>query len=91
MQGASGHDKLVVGIRPEHVSVASAADLTGKVVLVEDLGSDAYITCRLADDAAAVGDQPRAATTRARARSSGRRGPSHLHLFDAGSGERVGD
>ena len=92
LQGASGHDKLVVGIRPEHVSVSVSGDLTVKVALVEDLGSDSYIYGSLADDPdsnviiRSGRDHPRPGEVIKVAVDT-----SHLHLFDAGSGERVGD
>jgi multiple sugar transport system ATP-binding protein len=92
LQGASGHDKLVVGIRPEHVSVSVSGDLTVKVALVEDLGSDSYIYGSLADepDSSVIirsgRDHPRPGEVIKVAVDT-----SHLHLFDAGSGERVGD
>jgi multiple sugar transport system ATP-binding protein len=92
LQGASGHDKLVVGIRPEHVSVSVSGDLTVKVALVEDLGSDSYIYGSLADEPdsnviiRSGRDHPRPGEVIKVAVDT-----SHLHLFDAGSGERVGD
>jgi multiple sugar transport system ATP-binding protein len=91
MQAAQGHGKLTVGIRPEHLSIGGD-DLTLEVELVEDLGSDSYIYGHLA------GDKDSKIIVRA-----GREHPqpgevikvradtSHLHLFDAVSGERVGE
>jgi multiple sugar transport system ATP-binding protein len=92
LQGANGHEKLVVGIRPEHLSVSVSGDLTVKVALVEDLGSDSYIYGSLADepDANVIvrsgRDHPRPGETIKVSVDT-----SRLHLFDAGSGERVGD
>ena len=92
LRAAQGHGKLVVGIRPEHLSVGGGGELTVQVALVEDLGSDSFIYGSLADDADS------SIIVR-----SGREHPrpgevikvgvdtSHLHLFDAGTGERVGD
>jgi multiple sugar transport system ATP-binding protein len=92
LRGAQGHSQLVVGVRPEHLSVGGSGELTVKVALVEDLGSDSFIYGSLADDAGS------SVIVR-----SGREHPSpgevikvgvdptHLHLFDAGTGLRVGD
>src|ERR1700760_4427761 len=82
LQGANGHEKLVVGIRPEHLSVSVSGDLTVKVALVEDLGSDSYIYVIVRSGR----DHPRPGETIKVSVDT-----SHLHLFDAASGERVGD
>jgi multiple sugar transport system ATP-binding protein len=91
LHAARGHSKLVVGIRPEHLSVGGG-ELTVKVALVEDLGSDSFIYGSLADDA----------NSNVIVRS-GREHPrpgevikvgvdaTQLHMFDAGTGLRVGD
>jgi multiple sugar transport system ATP-binding protein len=89
---AQGHGKLVVGIRPEHLSVGGSGELTVKVALVEDLGSDSFIYGSLADD-------PGSNVIVRSGREHPRPGEvikvgvdtSRLHLFDAGTGARVGD
>jgi multiple sugar transport system ATP-binding protein len=74
------------------VSVSVSGDLTVKVALVEDLGSDSYIYGSLADEPdsnviiRSGRDHPRPGEVIKVAVDT-----SHLHLFDAGSGERVGD
>ena len=91
LDAAKGHGKLIAGIRPEHLSIGEG-QLTVKVALVEDLGSDSYVYGHLADDPA------NSVIVR-----SGRQHPrpgevvkvtadtDHLHLFDAASGLRIGD
>jgi multiple sugar transport system ATP-binding protein len=91
LRAAQGHGKLTVGIRPEHLSTAGQ-DVTLEVELVEDLGSDSYIYGHL------PGDRDSTVIVRA-----GREHPqpgevikvgvdtAHLHLFDAVTGERVGE
>jgi multiple sugar transport system ATP-binding protein len=91
LAAAAGHDRLVVGIRPEHLSVGHG-ELTVKVGLVEDLGSDSYIYGQL------TGDPGSDVIVR-----SGREHPrpgdvikvdvdtTHLHVFDAATGLRVGE
>jgi multiple sugar transport system ATP-binding protein len=92
LRAAKEHSKLTVGIRPEHLSVGGDGELTLDVALVEDLGSDSYVYGHLADDADSH------VIVRA-----GREHPhpgesvkvkvdtAHLHLFDAGTGRRVGE
>jgi multiple sugar transport system ATP-binding protein len=91
LRAAQGHDKLIVGVRPEHLTIGDG-ELTVKVALVEDLGSDSYIYGHLADDPASN------VIVR-----SGRDHPhhgdvvkvgvdtTHLHIFDADSGLRLGE
>jgi multiple sugar transport system ATP-binding protein len=96
LRKAQGHPKLVVGIRPEHLSIAGGAssggEFTLEVELVEDLGSDSYIYGHLA------GSKDSKIIVRA-----GREHPKpgevikvgidteRLHLFDKATGERVGE
>jgi multiple sugar transport system ATP-binding protein len=88
---ARGHERLVVGDRPEHLSIGEG-DLTLKVMLVEDLGSDSYIYGHLADDPDSNLIVGPAATTPVPVRwSRSAWTPPHLHLFDAASGLRLGD
>ena len=45
----AGLKELVLGIRPEHLHLANGSgDLTGEVMLVEELGADALLHVRLA-------------------------------------------
>jgi multiple sugar transport system ATP-binding protein len=86
-----GQERVVAGIRPQHLS-AGDGELELKVALVEDAGDDAYIYGQLAGDpggnviiaAGPVRPQP-GELIRAGA------DPRHVHLFDAASGERIGD
>jgi multiple sugar transport system ATP-binding protein len=91
LAAAQGHGKLVAGIRPEHLSIGDG-EMTVKVALVEDLGSDSYVYGNLADDPASsvivrAGRQhPRPGEVIKVAVDT-----AHLHLFDADSGLRIGD
>ena len=90
LDAAKGHGKLIAEIRPEHLSIGEG-ELTVKVALVEDLGSD----LRLWPPGRRPGEQrhrqvrPPASPPR-RGRQGDRR-HDHLHLFDAVSGLRIGD
>src|SRR5437764_206001 len=77
----------------EHLSVGGdSGELTLEVALVEDLGSDSYIYGHLAGDAdshlivRATRDHPRPGET-----VKVKVDTAHLHLFDAGTGRRVGE
>ncbi|HEX7162190.1 MAG TPA: TOBE domain-containing protein, partial [Trebonia sp.] len=69
--------ELVVGIRPEHMHLADAAGtvLGGEVLLVEELGADALLHVRLADDAGAGGAGAGGSSTVV-ARTEGRKSPA---------------
>ncbi len=91
LRAAQGHAKLTAGIRPEHLSIGDGP-LAVKVALVEDLGSDSYIYGQLADN-------PEDSVIVRSGRQHPRPGElvnvavdtDHLHLFDTGSGLRIGD
>jgi multiple sugar transport system ATP-binding protein len=58
----AGLSELVIGIRPEHLHLADGAgELPGEVLLVEELGADALLHVRLAED-----DNPMVARTEGR-------------------------
>ena len=91
LRAAQGHDKLIIGVRPEHLSVGDG-ELTVKVALVEDLGSDSFIYGRLADDESSSvivrsgRDHPRHGDTVKVGVDT-----THLHIFDAETGLRLGE
>jgi multiple sugar transport system ATP-binding protein len=84
-------ERIVAGIRPQHLS-AGGGELELKVALVEDAGGDAYIYGQLAGD---LGSHVivRAGPVHPQPGELIRAGPDpgHVHLFDATSGERIGD
>jgi len=91
MRAAQGHANLIVGVRPEHVSIGDG-DLKLQVDLVEDLGSDFFVYGHLAEGAAtnvivrAGREHPRPGEA-----IKIKPDPAQLHLFDAATGQRVGD
>ena len=90
-RAVQGRERVVAGIRPQHLS-AGHGELELKVALVEDAGGDAYIYGQLAGD---PGSNVIVAAGPVRAQPGEliRAGadPGHVHLFDAASGERIGD
>jgi multiple sugar transport system ATP-binding protein len=90
-RAAEGHQRVVAGIRPEHLS-AGHGELALKVALIEDAGGEAYIYGQLAGDPGS-NVIVRAGPERPQPGEVIRVGadPARLHLFDAASGERIGD
>jgi multiple sugar transport system ATP-binding protein len=91
LRAAQGHSQLIVGIRPEHLSIGDG-DLKLQVDLVEDLGSDFYVYGHLAESPG-TNVIVRAGREHPRPGEAIKIKPdaAQLHLFDAGTGERVGD
>jgi multiple sugar transport system ATP-binding protein len=94
-QALQGHVEVVAGIRPEHLSATPGpgqGELVLKVALVEDVGGDGLIYGQVAGDPGSnvivrsgpVRPQP-GEVIRVGAE------PARLHLFDAASGQRLGD
>jgi multiple sugar transport system ATP-binding protein len=92
-RAARGHDRLIAGIRPEHLSAAPApgpGTLELKVALVEEAGGGAYIYGQLAGDpgsnviASAGPLRPQPGEVIGAAPD-----PAHVQLFDVASGQRL--
>jgi ABC-type sugar transport system ATPase subunit len=82
--------RAVLGIRPEHLSIGAEGLIAAKVTVVEALGHERHIICRLDDGQMIIVRQPSSEavpnegeTLRLSA------DPEHVHLFDATSGQRV--
>jgi multiple sugar transport system ATP-binding protein len=96
LREAQRHDKLIVGVRPEHLSIGDG-DLKLQVDLVEDLGSDFYVYGHLAEGAGARANGGGASVIVRAGREHPRPGEaikiradaSQLHLFDADTGDRI--
>jgi multiple sugar transport system ATP-binding protein len=91
--GASNAREIIVGIRPEHVSVSSGdgEGVAGEVVLVESLGADSYVHVTLAGSeesfvARTEGYDARKPGSNVRLRID----PERIYGFDADSEERLG-
>ena len=89
---AAGLPTVVVGVRPEDLLLDAAGTVTATVAVIESLGHERHVVCRLADGTlwtalvSAGGPCPAVAeTVRLRAR------PDALHLFDPLTGSRLDD
>ncbi len=86
---ATDGQSVLYGIRPEHCLLADAAGLPAEVVVVEPTGADTQLYCRF---------NGQELTSLVRDRVDCRAGdgihlspdPGRAHLFDAGSGRRLG-
>jgi multiple sugar transport system ATP-binding protein len=90
-RAVQGRDRVIAGIRPEHLS-AGESGLALKVALVGEAGGDPYIYGQLAGD---PGSNVTVRSGPGRAQPgeviSAGVDPARVHLFDAVSGERLGD
>lgn len=85
-------DEVVVGVRPEHLVVGTDGPIEVTVSVVESLGHERHIFCRLADSqplivrqAASDAAPPEETTMRLTVDDAG------LHLFDPTTEQRIGD
>jgi ABC-type sugar transport system ATPase subunit len=89
----AGLYEVTVGVRPEHITLGtSRGAVPAMVVVVESLGHERHLLCRLSDGQPVIIRQPSAAPAPAEGSPVGlhARGES-VHLFDRSSGNRLGD
>ncbi|MEY4008024.1 MAG: hypothetical protein RLZZ467_1076 [Gemmatimonadota bacterium] len=87
---ASSTGEVVLGVRPEHLDLDPSGQIEARVAVVESLGHERHIVCRLADEQMVIvrqaSDEARPAegeAVRLRADAAG------IHLFDAATGVRL--
>jgi len=85
-----GTDEVVVGVRPEHLVLAPDGPVPAIVTVVESLGHERHLACRLADDSLVIVRQPSSDPAPAngstvRLATDG----EHLHVFDPTTGKRI--
>jgi multiple sugar transport system ATP-binding protein len=82
--------EVVVGIRPEHLKLGAVGPIEATVSVVESLGHERHIFCRLSDDQPVIVRQQ--AADAAPAEQTATRltfDDTNLHLFDPTTGRRV--
>lgn len=87
---ASGVVDVVVGVRPEHLSIAVDGPMPATVAVIESLGHERHVICRLPDTSMVIVRQ--AADTPCPAEGTAVRlvaDVADMHLFEAASGARV--
>ena len=86
----SGIEQVVVGVRPEHLLMADEGIVPATVTVVESLGFERNIVCRLDDGTFVITrqdmDAPKPAVGEGIRLTTE---PEFLHVFDAKSGDRV--
>jgi multiple sugar transport system ATP-binding protein len=88
---AASAGSLVVGVRPEHLALSTSGTLGATVLLVELLGADVHVLCKLADGTKLVVRQDAAAARPALAENVRIAVvPGKVHVFTGGSGKRLG-
>jgi multiple sugar transport system ATP-binding protein len=87
---AAGSRALTLGVRPEHLVLGEAGVLGATVSVVESLGYERHVICRLSDGqpiiariSAELPVPPEGSSVHLSAQ------PEHLHLFDSDTGARV--
>ncbi len=83
-------DGVVIGVRPEHLSFSTDGILPATVTLIESLGHERNIGCRLEDGTLVilrqdVGDPAPAVGESVRLSMA----PEHQHVFDIETGDRM--
>jgi len=83
-------DEVVVGVRPEHLLLAGDGFVPATVTVVESLGYERNIACRLDDGTLVITrqdmDAPRPAVGEVVRLTTE---PEYLHVFDARGGDRI--
>jgi ABC-type sugar transport system ATPase subunit len=86
--------EVVVGVRPEHLSIGGDGAVKGVVRHVEWLGHEALITCEVGPDAGGRFTLRQESAAKPPALGDTvplHVAPQHVHVFDAGTTERIGD
>jgi multiple sugar transport system ATP-binding protein len=88
--GDRGLERLVVGVRPEHLALSADGFVPARVTVIESLGYERHVACRLDDGTLVIVrhdlEAPRPRIGEAIRLSTD---ADHLHVFDAATGERV--
>ena len=82
-------EHVVIGVRPENLQFAPRDGLAATVSVIESLGHERHIVCRLVDDQLVIVRQA-AADAAPREGESVHLVADHLHVFDLDTGDRVG-
>ncbi|MBM3675915.1 MAG: ABC transporter ATP-binding protein [Actinobacteria bacterium] len=86
----TGVQSVVIGVRPEHLQLGSDGVLPATVSVVESLGHERHVICRLDDEQMVISRQP--SDQPAPGEGSMVRlvaDPAHLHLYDAETERRI--
>jgi sn-glycerol 3-phosphate transport system ATP-binding protein len=88
--GGEAGGELVIGLRPEHLAIDGAADLSLAVELVEMLGADTIVHGRIGGNGPGLlARLPGTVRVAVGERLPLTIAPEHIHLFNAANGKRV--
>ena len=88
---ARGLDEVVIGVRPEDLRFGDGEGIPAQVTVVESLGHERHVICRLVDHQLVIVRQDAHAPAPAEGSSTVlSAGDGALHVFDPETGERVG-
>jgi multiple sugar transport system ATP-binding protein len=83
-------DEVVIGVRPEHLSLGASGVVPATVTVIESLGYERNVACRLDDGTLVITrqdvDEPAPRVGESIRLTTDER---HLHVFDAKTGERI--
>jgi multiple sugar transport system ATP-binding protein len=88
LEAWDGGPRVVVGVRPEHLSLV-AEGIPAEVRVVESLGHERHVACAVGDDLVISRVDPEAPVPEEGRLVHLAAEPRHLHLFDPESGERI--
>ncbi|MFN8037349.1 MAG: ABC transporter ATP-binding protein [Acidimicrobiia bacterium] len=87
----AGRDGVVLGVRPEHLGLAADGPVPATVTVIESLGHERHLVCRLADGQMVIVRQESEEPAPASGSTVHLAADEHrLHLFDATTGARLG-
>jgi ABC-type sugar transport system ATPase subunit len=87
---ARGVDEVVVGVRPEHLDIVADGVVRALVTVVESLGHERHVVCRLEDGQMVIVRQSSEDPSPKEQEVLGLvADPADLHVFDAASGVRI--
>ena len=87
---ARGVNEVIVGVRPEHLLIEPEGVVRALVTVVESLGHERHIVCRLEDGQMVIVRQPSDEPSPGESEVIGLvADPADLHVFDAESGLRI--
>jgi len=88
--GALGVEEVIVGVRPEHLEIEPQGVVRAVVTVVESLGHERHVICRLEDGQMVIVRQPSDDVSPSENEVIGLVAePSDLHVFDAETGLRI--
>ncbi len=88
---AAGVEEVVIGVRPEDLRFAEQDGIAAMVSVVESLGHERHVVCRLTDQQLVIVRQDAHEAAPAEGSSTHLVADAHaLHVFDPTTGARIG-